>query len=291
MIRDLSDVRIVDPKVQNYVTRDNVEIHPALLRDADSRSRGQGRDVTKYLFKDVGSRSGDARDPAAVVAELDRWGIAVAQLDVGLARAAALCDTLAPWPDRFAVSVRIDPHAGLSELLGLQRLATDHPMVRSACIYPLMTYPPIPANAKECYPVYAKCAELGLPVFVTVGVPGPRVPSHTQDPMALDEVCWFFPELTVVMMHGGEPWVDLCVKLLLKWPNLNYMTSGFAPKHYPEQIVHLLNTRGREKVLYGGYWPTLSFERILGELAQLPLRDEVWEPFLSGNATRILGLG
>ena len=34
----------------------------------------------------------------------------------------------------------------------------------------------------------------------------------------------------------------------------------------------------------------LSLERIVAELAELPLRDHVWEPFLAGNARRILGL-
>jgi len=28
--------------------------------------------------------------------------------------------------------------------------------------------------------------------------------------------------------HGCEPWADLAVKLMLKWPNLYYSTSAFA---------------------------------------------------------------
>ncbi|MFM7685493.1 MAG: hypothetical protein ACKPDI_06155, partial [Actinomycetota bacterium] len=54
------------------------------------------------------------------------------------------------------------------------------------------------------------------------GVPGPRLPLAAQHVELVDEVCWYFPELTFVMRHGGEPWVDLNVKLLLKWPNLYY---------------------------------------------------------------------
>lgn len=285
-----SNIAIVDGKVQNYLTPDNVVLPAELLRDDASRAQGQGREVTKYLFKEVGTRADSADEPAHVVAELDRRGIAVAQLDVGLQDADALCEKLNPWPDRFTVCVKLNPHAGVPELRRLQQVATRHEMIRSACLYPLTTWPPIPPNSKECYPLYAKCVELDLPIFITVGVPGPRVPSATQDPMTLDEVCWFFPELTVVMMHGGEPWIDLCVKLLLKWPNLFYMTSGFAPKHYPTEIINFLNTRGTDKILFGGYWPTLSYERILHELNELPVREDRWEPFLSGNARRILKL-
>ena len=107
-----------------------------------------------------------------------------------------------------------------------------------------------------------------------------------------DRVCYDFPELTIVMRHGAEPWVELAVKLMLKWPGLHYSTSAFAPKHYPPEILDFANTRGVEKILYGGYFPmALTLERISRELDDLPLRDHVWEPFLSGNARRVLGLG
>ena len=58
----------------------------------------------------------------------------------------------------------------------------------------------------------------------------------------IDEVCWFFPELKFVIRHGCEPWADLAVKLLLKWPNLYYSTSAFAPKYYPKAIIDYANT-------------------------------------------------
>ena len=82
--------------------------------------------------------------------------------------------------------------------------------------------------------------------------------------MGLDRVCYEFPELVVVTRHGCEPWEDLMVKLMLKWPNLYYSTSAFAPKYYPQAIVDYANTRGADKVLYAGYFPMgLSYEHDL----------------------------
>ena len=44
-------------------------------------------------------------------------------------------------------------------------------------------------------------------------------------------------------------------------------------------------------MLYAGYFPMgLSLERIMTELADVPLHDDVWPAFLHGNARRILGL-
>ena len=63
-------------------------------------------------------------------------------------------------------------------------------------------------------------------------------PQHVEH---LDIVCYDFPELTLVTRHGCEPWTDLAVKLMLKWPGLHYSTSAFAPKHYPKDIINYAN--------------------------------------------------
>ena len=62
------------------------------------------------------------------------------------------------------------------------------------------------------------------------------------------------------------------MKLLLKWPNLYYSTSAFAPKYYPKDIVDFANTRGADKVMYAGYYPMgLSLERIFKEMPDVPV--------------------
>ena len=111
-----------------------------------------------------------------------------------------------------------------------------------------------------------------MPIFVYAGVPGPRIRSRRRTSRLLDEVCWFFPELKIVMRHGAEPWTELMVKLLLKWPNLYYSTSAFAPKHYHDDIVDFANTRGADKVMYAGYYPPgLDLDRIFAELPDVPV--------------------
>ena len=151
--------------------------------------------------------------------------------------------------------------------------------------------PQVDINDKRFFPLYAKACELGIAFFVNAGVPGPRVPMHCQHVEHLDEVCWFFPELTLVTYHGCEPWQDLVVKLMLKWPGLHYATSAFAPKHYPKAIIDYANTRGADKVLYAGYFPMgLTLERIMTEMRSVPFRDAVWPKFLRENALRVLKL-
>jgi predicted TIM-barrel fold metal-dependent hydrolase len=104
-------------------------------------------------------------------------------------------------------------------------------------------------------------------------------------------VLYDFPELIFVLRHGAEPWADLAIKLMVKWPNLHYSTSAFSPRYYPKAVIDYANSRGADRLIYGGYFPMgLSLERIMTEMADVPLRDDVWPGFLRGNAARVLGI-
>jgi predicted TIM-barrel fold metal-dependent hydrolase len=149
----------------------------------------------------------------------------------------------------------------------------------------------VPINDKKMYPIYAKCVELNIPIFCCAGVPGPRLKFAPQHVELIDEVMYDFPDLTFVTRHGCDPWTDLAVKLMLKWPGLHYSTSAWAPKYYPESIIKFANTRGADKIIYAGYFPMgLSLERIMTDMPNVPFKDEVWPKFLRGNAMRVLGL-
>jgi len=158
-------------------------------------------------------------------------------------------------------------------------------------VFPAGTFPQVAIDDPKMYPLYQTCVDLGIPVFCTAGVPGPRLKYSVQEVSRIDVVMFDFPELVFVTRHGCEPWQELAVKLMLKWPNLYYSTSAFAPKYYPEAVVSYANTRGADKIIYGGYFPMgLSLERIFSDMPHVPFRDEVWPKFLSQNARRVLKL-
>jgi uncharacterized protein len=241
-----------------------------------------------YLFKNAPSVPANVDPLSYVVSEMDKYGVARSLIDVTAADGPGRAAILA-YPERFIGSFDVDPNTGMDGIRALTQ-AHSEGVVHAVSGMPAVYSPSVPIDDKRYYPVYAKCVELDLPIFITVGVPGPRVPMGPQTVDKLDEVCWFFPELKIVMRHGGEPWQDLAVKLMLKWPNLYYSTSGFAPKHYPRAIIDFANSRGREKILYAGYFPiALTLERIFAELPNIGLRDDVLPDFLWRNAQRLFG--
>ena len=193
-------------------------------------------------------------------------------------------------PDRFIASASVDPNDGVEGLRKMTRLYEEFG-VRAFGAFPAGCNPQVPINDKKFYPVYAKCVELDVPIFVCAGVPGPRFPMACQHVELIDEVMYDFPDLVFVTRHGCEPWEKLAMKLMLKWPNLYYSTSAFAPKHYPEEIVNYANTRGADKIIYAGYFPMgLSLERIMTDMPNVPFKDKVWPKFLRENAAKVLKL-
>jgi hypothetical protein len=188
------------------------------------------------------------------------------------------------FPERFAASHVVDPRTGMAAVRLVKELAANgYVLIRMLGLETQLAY-----NDPAYYPVYAKCIELGLPVGLNVGFPGPQVPSKYQDPLPVDDVCAFFPELVVVLQHGGEPWVDTCVKLMIKWPNVHYMSSAIAPKHIPAPVIHYANTRGFDRVMFASDFPLLTHERCMREASELPFRSEKhFERFIGGNARRL----
>ncbi|MFZ0500935.1 MAG: amidohydrolase family protein [Steroidobacteraceae bacterium] len=249
---------------------------------------GEPDATASYLFPGLVERWREAASPAGLIAQMEAAGIARAVLVSGWGQVDSVAwirDAVQRYPGRFAASHIVDPRLGLKTLKLIEHLVRDegYRLIRM-----LAFDTQIPYGHPICYPVYAKCAELGVPISLNVGFPGPRVPSACQDPFPLDEICYRFPELTVVMAHGGEPWEDLCVKMMLKWPNLYYMTSAFSPKYYPEAIVHYLNTRGRDKVMWASDHPILPFDRCMSELTHVEFRDQLTRSrFLGENARRL----
>jgi uncharacterized protein len=235
-----------------------------------------------------------------LVAEMDEYGVAHALLTMSPAGTRI---TMAPvpnanpdsdeewcldaarrFPDRFSIATRINPLLGMTALRQVERYVTDHD-VRALRFVPFML--DRPANDKVYYPFYAKCVELGIPVTITVGVPAPAAPVEVANPIYLDEVCRFFPELQIVATHIGFPWHDLLIQLMTKYDNLYLMTSAWAPRHYPQSLIHFINTRGRDKVMFASRWPVIGYDRVVREIPQIGLREEVMEGFLWRNCDRV----
>ncbi|HEV2316962.1 MAG TPA: amidohydrolase family protein [Thermoplasmata archaeon] len=103
--------------------------------------------------------------------------------------------------------------------------------------------------------VYEACARFGLPVLFHTGTSVfPRARNKFGEPMLVEDVAVDFPELRIVLAHGGRPlWMAQALFLIRRFPNV-YMDVSSVP---PTRLLSYFPELGRfsEKVLFGSDWP------------------------------------
>jgi predicted TIM-barrel fold metal-dependent hydrolase len=191
------------------------------------------------------------------------------------------------FPGRFLVSATVDKAATPVENCRRIRELAQHEHVVMIRVTPLVEQYDL--NHRLYYPVYATCAEVGLPVSINVGVPGPQVRSACQHPQLLEDVLIDFPTLTVVGAHMGHPYESLLIQYMLKWPQLFVMTSAYLATYMDPALVQFMNSsRGRGRVWFASDHPVLPVTKAIAAARALPLSDEAMGEFLGGAAARAL---
>jgi len=145
-------------------------------------------------------------------------------------------------------------------------------------------------SCPELARVYEAAQEAGLPVMFHTGTsifPGAR--SRLGDPMLLDDVAIDFPELRIIMAHGGRPlWMEEAFFLLRRHPNVHMDLSGIPPKKLLEYFPRLEAISA--KVLFGTDWPSPGVRSItenLDALRRLSLSPEALDRILWQNAATL----
>jgi uncharacterized protein len=192
------------------------------------------------------------------------------------------------YPDRFSGLAGVDPTRGIAQLRELDYAINQLGFV-GAHLYPHW-FGLAPDHARY-YPIYARCAELGVPIMMQIGhnlvySRKRRLPSVGR-PICLDPVAIDFPELTLIGIHIGVPWTDEAISMAWKHDNVYLAGDAYAPKHWPAQFVHYANTYGSHKVLFGTDWPVIDPERAVAEVAGLELRKESHRQLMRDNALRL----
>ncbi len=155
-----------------------------------------------------------------------------------------------------------------------------------------------PSN-KRFFPIYEACIRLNLPVIfhtgttaISAGTPGGGgiLLEYCRPIPYIDRIAAWYPELRIIMAHPAWPWHDDQIAVMRHKSNVYMDLSGWAPKYFPESIVHNANTLIQDKVFFGSDFPVLTPERWLSEFATLPIKDTVRPKILLHNAAKFLGL-
>jgi len=239
-------------------------------------------------------------DPKALLEVMDRSGVwRVALINYPSPDLMGFDDSTNDFAARYAEAdpVRILPYGGVHA-----RFTTDPEgdvdRLIDLGIRCLKIHPPhqmYPANAyteglEALGRIYRRCEERGLPVLVHTGTsifPGAR--SKWGNPMELDDVAIDFPDLTIVMAHGGRPlWMDEAFFVLRRHGNVYLELSGIPPARLLEYFPRLNDIA--HKTIWGTDWPSPGVHDLrknLDAFRALPLESEVQRAILSETSLRL----
>jgi predicted TIM-barrel fold metal-dependent hydrolase len=115
----------------------------------------------------------------------------------------------------------------------------------------------VAANDRALNPAYEICRGAGLPVVVHCGISTfPGSSNSFADPILLDDVLRDFPELDVVLAHGGRGWwYDAAAFMALSNPHVWIELSGLPPSRLPEYYSKHNWPRLTRRMIFGTDWP------------------------------------
>jgi hypothetical protein len=138
--------------------------------------------------------------------------------------------------------------------------------------------------------IYEEAQRLGLPVMIHTGTsifPGAR--SRAGEPMLVDDVAVDFPELRIILAHGGRPlWMDQALFLVRRFPNVYMDLSSVPPRALLRYFPRLAEVAG--KVLYGSDWPSPGVRSMalnLKGFLELELPEAARRQILQDNALKL----
>ncbi len=207
-----------------------------------------------------------------------------------------VAEAMEKYPGRFIGFAGVEPHKGEEAVREIDRCIGELGL-KGVALRPFMHN--IYANDPKYFPIYARCEELGVPVWMHTSVNWTT--ERRMDfgrPLYLDDVCITFPRLKVIAGHGGWPWVNEMVALAWRHDNLYLDFSAHRPKYMGrsgsgwEMLLHFGNTTIQDKVLFGSDWLNtgIHISKVIEEVRGLPLKPEVVDKWLGGNAARLFKL-
>lgn len=130
------------------------------------------------------------------------------------------------------------------------------------------------ANDRRLYPVYERCSREGLVVMFHAGTslfPGCKM--RFADPYTFDDVISDFPDLKVVLCHGGRGfWYQIAEFLVKRFENVYIDVSGLPPAKLLEYFPSMV--RNNRKFLFGSDFPGVPGIRKNCEALGHLVRDE-----------------
>jgi predicted TIM-barrel fold metal-dependent hydrolase len=192
-------------------------------------------------------------------------------------------------PGRFRLMANLNPHLHYPLVGELERQISLGAV--GLKLHPVHgTFPP---NDRMLYPAYAFCEGANVPIVFHCGTSVfPGATNRYANPELIEDVARDFPDLTIVLAHGGRGWwYDVAAFMTLMRPNVYIEVSGLPPRKIPDYYKNFDLERLARKMIFGTDWPGVPGPKANAQaIANLGLTRGTLTRILHENARRIYGL-
>lgn len=193
-------------------------------------------------------------------------------------------------PDRFRLMANLNPHLHYPLADELKRQISLGAV--GLKLHPVHgTFPP---NERMLYPAYAFCEREGFPVVFHCGTSVfPGATNRYADPALIEDVARDFPDLTIVLAHGGRGWwYDAAAFMANMRENVWIEVSGLPPKKLPDYYANHNFERLARKMIFGTDWPGVpGIQKNAEAIRSLGLDEKTINLILHENARSVYRLG
>ena len=163
---------------------------------------------------------------------------------------------------------------------------------KGVAIEPGFLDPPMLANDRRLYPIWAQCNDLGLFVGLQIGpYAGPT--AAFSSPLQVEQIAIDFPKLQIVLHHGAYPYFEDALAMMTRFKNIWCSPDTYVRGHAWEHYMFMANgPRWTDRILYGAATPYG-----IGLRASLEWHQKNWkldpaaaERYFYKNACELLGI-
>lgn len=197
-------------------------------------------------------------------------------------------DVIQSYPDWFIGIGAIDATNTGDALADVERCITQFGF-KAIVIEPGTHKEAMYADDRRLYPVYEKCIELGVPVFLLAGGnAGPDV--SYSDPVHVEHVAVDMPRLQIVILHGGWPWVTQILHIAFRRPNIYLSADMYITLPGGSHYIEAINSYLSERFLYATSYPFGPVVGYFEKFMSLGINEQHLDKVLYRNAERLLKL-
>jgi len=189
-------------------------------------------------------------------------------------------------PERFRPVANVNPHLHFPIARELTR-QLDH---GAAALKLHPVHGGFRCDDRALYPAYQVLAERGVPLVVHCGTSTfPGSMNELAHPEHLLPVVRDFPDIDVVLAHGGRGWwYDAAASMALTFPRVWIELSGLPPRRLPDYYARFDLARLARRWIFATDWPGVpGTARNARAVADLCPDEETAGLVLAGNARSV----